>query len=315
MPDAAAVESFEQLTELIRRSFGEISPQFRAAAQFLLDHPDEVAVSSMRTIATRADVQPSTLVRLAQSLGFAGWPDIRKLFVSRLRSRPDPYAVKAKALVRREATSELVGELFRANRLNLDTTEAQSGPELVRAAQLLSRARTVHVAGFRACYPIAFAFLYGYRLFRPSVRLLSGEGGTLEMNLRAIERDDALLVISFAPYSREAHRVAQAAREKGAKIIALTDSVVAPIALVADQHLLFSVSSPSFFPSQVGAIAAAESLLAMLVQRGGEQAVQQIEAAERDLYASGAYEQPSSSASRPSLPPRDGRAQRAKSRR
>jgi hypothetical protein len=91
--------------------------------------------------------------------------------------------------------------------------------------------------------------------------------------------------------------------------------VVAPIALVADRHLLFSVSSLSFFPSQVGAIAAAESLLAMLVQRGGEQAVQQIEAAERDLYASGAYEQPSSGALRPSLPPRDGRAQRAKSRR
>jgi DNA-binding MurR/RpiR family transcriptional regulator len=314
MPIPVAVDSFDQLTELIRGSFSDMSPQFRAAAQFLLDHPDEVAVSSMRTIATRADVQPSTLVRLAQSFGFAGWPEIRKLFVNRLRSRPDPYAAKAKALVKREPTAALVSEIFRAHRVNLESTEARSGPGLFNAARILNQAQTVHVAGFRACYPIAFAFLYGYRLFRPSVRMVSGEAGTLEMDLRAIERADALLVISFAPYSREARRVAQAARDRGAKVVALTDSVVAPIALLADQHLLFSVSGPSFFPSQVGAVAAAESLLAMLALRGGEQAVQQIEAAERDLYASGAYEQPSSGTARPEAAGRPRRAPRAKDR-
>src|SRR5215831_1504781 len=206
MSTAEKDRSFDELTENLRQTFAGLSPQFQTATRFLLDHPDEVAVSSMRTIAGRANVQPATLVRLAQSLGYPGWQEVRRVFIQRLRSRPNPYAAKAKALLGNEPTSGLLAEMFRAHRQNLDNTEAQIGPALPRAAQALTRARTVHIAGFRACYPIAFALLYVYRLFRPSVLLIGGEGGTMEMQLRAIGRDDALVVVSFAPYSSEARR-------------------------------------------------------------------------------------------------------------
>src|SRR5256885_12113423 len=46
---------------------------------------------------------------------------------------------------------------------------------------LLEKARSVHVAGFHASYPVAFSFVYVYRLLRASVHLLDGQGGTLEM--------------------------------------------------------------------------------------------------------------------------------------
>jgi len=293
MPTAGSIRSYEVLADTARQGFAAMSPQFQASVQFVLNHPDEVAVSSMRTIAGRSGVQPATLVRLAQSLGFAGWLEFRQLFVDRLRARPEPYADKARALLAREPTKELVAEMVRAYRRNLEHTEIQIGQDLLRAAKALKRARTVHVAGFRACYSLAFAFQYVYRLFRRSVTLLGGEGGTLEMQVRAIEPSDAVLVISFAPYSNEARKVAEAAREVGATVVALTDSVVAPIALHADVRLLFSVSSPSFFPSQVGGIAAVESLLEMLVLQSGAGSVRQIAATERQLYQSGAYEQPS----------------------
>jgi len=70
----------------------------------------------------------------------------------------------------------------------------------------------------------------------------------------------------------------------------MTDSAVAPIALLADETILFSVVSPSFFPSIVGGIAAAESLLELLVARGGEDAVRRIASAEKQLFDAGAYE-------------------------
>jgi hypothetical protein len=62
--------------------------------------------------------------------------------------------------------------------------------------------------------------------------------------------------------------------------------------LSADEVLLFSVTSPSFFPSQGAAIAVVEGLLEVLVRQGGEEAVRLIGAAERQLYEAGAYEQP-----------------------
>jgi DNA-binding MurR/RpiR family transcriptional regulator len=284
MPD-----SFDQLAILIRGRFSELSPQFQMGAAFLLDHPDEVAVSSMRKVAERAQVQPASLVRLSQQLGFPGWNELRNLFVARVRTRPEPLTSRARSLVKGHAKDALAHDLLVAQQHNLEVTAAHNARVTVDAARLLRRAPHVHVAGFRSCYPVAFGLVYGYRLFRSSVSLLTGEAGTLEMQLRGIERDSATIVVSFAPYSVEAARVAEAALEKGSKLIAITDSAVSPIALNADKVLIFSHESPSFFPSLVAATAIAESLVAHLLALEGTGAVEQLELAEQSLHAKGAY--------------------------
>jgi DNA-binding MurR/RpiR family transcriptional regulator len=284
MPD-----NFDQLAALIRGRFPELSPQFQMGAAFLLDHPDEVAVSSMRKVAERAQVQPASLVRLSQQLGFPGWNELRDLFVARVRTRPEPLTSRARTLVKGQAKDALAHDMLVAHQHNLEVTAAHNARVTVDAAKLLRRASHVHVAGFRSCYPVAFGLVYGYRLFRSTVSLLTGEAGTLEMQLRGIERDSATIVVSFAPYSVEAARVAEAALEKGSKLIAITDSAVSPIALNADKVLIFSHESPSFFPSLVAATAIAESLVAHLLALEGTDAVQQLELAEQSLHAKGAY--------------------------
>ncbi len=120
--------------------------------------------------------------------------------------------------------------------------------------------------------------------------LVGTEGATLEMQLRAIGPHDATVVVSFAPYSREARVAAEAAKRAKGKVIAITDSALAPIALIADETVVFSVTSPSFFPSLVGGISVAESLLAVIVSQEGKGVVKRIESAERQLFDSGAYE-------------------------
>jgi DNA-binding MurR/RpiR family transcriptional regulator len=281
--------SFDDLAVAIRATFSTLSPQFQAGAAFLLDYPDEVAVSSMRKVAERASVQPAALVRLAQQLGFPGWNELRELFVARLRTRPEPLATRARTLVAGRSGETLANDLALAQQHNLETTLAQNGSRCIDAAKLLRKAPHVHVAGFRSCYPVAFGLVYGYRLFRPSVSLVSGDAGTLEMQLRGIGKSHATVVTSFAPYSTEAVRVAQAAKEQGSKLVAITDSAVSPIALHADCVLLFAHESPSFFPSLVAASAIAEALVAHLLALEGRAAVKQLEEAEAALHDKGAY--------------------------
>ena len=271
----------------IQARYAQFSPQFQAGARYLVDHPDDVAVSSMRSIATRAKVQSSALVRLAQQLGFAGWPELKSIFVERLRGGPAGYAAKAGALAGK--STELVSEVFAVQQRNLAATESASQAALQAAAGLLEAASRVHVAGFRAAHPIAYTFHYLYRLLRPSVQLLSGQGGTLEMDLRALQAGEAVVVVSFAPYSSEALLVAQAARQAGCLVVAISDSAMSPLALQADASIVIAVDSPSFFPSIVAGVAAAESLAELLVARAGPGAVASIAAAETQLRELGAY--------------------------
>lgn len=274
---------------LILERFAELSPQLQAAARFVVDHPNEVVIVSMRTLAQHAQVQPATLVRLAQQLGYAGWPELKSAFAEDMGLHNERYGQRAKNLAVRGREADLVGELFGVQQQNLAATQAHCAGSLADAARALKRAKAVHIAGFRASHPIAYSLFYGYRLFRNSVQLVEGKYGGLEAELRAIERQDVVVIVSFAPYSRESVVVLQHARTAGARVLALTDSSASPLALGADLSLLFAVDSPSFFPSVAAGVALTEALLEQLVADGGDTVAAHIDQVEQQLFESGAY--------------------------
>ena len=107
--------------------------------------------------------------------------------------------------------------------------------------------------------------------------------------LRGIDMSDLLIAISVAPYTRDVVRAVRYARNKKAKILAITDDRLSPIARDADVTLLTATSTPSFFHSIISMIALVQTLLALLVARGGKQALEAIEQSERQLDWFGAY--------------------------
>lgn len=278
--------------EQIIEQFAALTPKMQEAARFIVDHPNEVVIASMRALAERANAQPATLVRLAQQLGYAGWPELKSAFANDLGLHGKGYGERAKRLAGRGRTQDLASELFAAQCANLDATQTACAPALGAAVKVLRSARAVHIAGFRASYPVAFSLFYGYRLFRNEVFLVESSGAGLETLLRPIERQDALVVVSFAPYSREALAAAEHARAAGAAVLALTDSAASPLALLAGVTLQFSVESPSFFPSVVAGVALTEALLEQLIVDAGDAVAAHVDRVEHQLFESGAYLQP-----------------------
>ena len=291
--------SLDGLVALVRERFPDMSPQFQIGARRLIDHPNEVPVQSMRRIAAEAGVQPATLVRLAQSLGYTGWDDMRQVFVRSLHQTPRRYAEQAQEVVRRRSVRGTLGRHIMAQKVNLHLLEELNADKLPEAVRVLQRARHVHIGGFRASHAAAHTLHYLYRLFRNSVTLLRGDAGLLEMELRALEASDAVIIIGFAPYSQEGLRVAQAAQERGCRIIAICDSKVAPVARHAEVTLLFSTETPGFFPSSAAAMVLVEVLASQLLGRAGRQAIEALGQAEEQLHRSGAYLSPDPSTSDP----------------
>ncbi|MEO8124645.1 MAG: MurR/RpiR family transcriptional regulator [Burkholderiales bacterium] len=286
--------------DLIVARFASLSPRLQQAARFVVDHPNEVVITSMRQIAERAGAQPATLVRLAQQLGYAGWPELKAAFAKDLGLSADDYTPRPEraADARRTKGGDRLAALFSAQRRNLELTEAQCARSLREAVEVLQRAKAVHVAGFRVSFPAAYALFYGYRMFRNSVHLIDGQSGGLGMQLRAIERDDAVVSITIAPYSREALTVVEAAKEVGAHIIAVSDSITSPLALMADVPVQFLTRGPGTFSSATPALALVEVLLELLVADAGQAVANKIDRAQRRLFESGANLQPT--AGRPS---------------
>ncbi len=281
---------FSNLADRIRAHFNDLSPQQRLAASFVLRRPEDVAIVSMRTLAAQAGVQPVTFVRLARTLGFQSWEEFKEPFVLRMRGAPDLYSARAARLVEGDAAHSLADSVHAAHVANLQQSHALNDPGAINeAVTILENARTVFIAGFRSCFGPAYAFSYVYRLCRPDVVLLSGMGGGLESELRAVGPEDVVCIIGFKPYSREAVIVAEHAVRRGATVISVADSPIAPFAREARVRLAFSTEGVSFFPSLVAAWALTEQLLDAVVARGGDAIIEKLKSSEVQLQTLGVF--------------------------
>jgi len=282
------------LCQQIENAYAGLSPQLKRAARHALDHPDDIALLSMRQFAAKAEVHPSTMVRLAKELGMDGYTAFQVPFQTRLRTRPEEhYSQNARSLQARATSSKdaLLNEMLAMEHANLDSIANDVGFDVLSTcAEYIKNARQVYVGGVRSCYPAAFYFQYACRMFESNVTLLDGRGGTFADDLRAVGEDDVLIAISYAPYSRVVVRAVEYASSRGATVIALTDSTVSPLLKVDGvTPLVVRTSSPSFFNSVVPAMSVMQALALLLLADGGEDALTELSNSETQLSAFGAY--------------------------
>ena len=286
--------NFQLVSQQIEDAYAGLSPQLKQAARYALDHPDDIALLSMRQSAANADVHPSTMVRLVKVLGIDGFANFQEAFRSRLRTGPaGTYSNSARSIQARGPNSQhvMLTEMMSMEHANLDSiSEALGYDALLQCADLIAGARRVYVGGVRSCYPAAFYFKYACRLFEGNVSLLDGHGGTFADGLRGVGEGDVLLAISFAPYSRNVVRAVDYASDRGARIIALTDSTLSTL-LSAENAvpLIIRTSSPSLFPSMVPAMSVVQALVLLLVANGGEDALGKVSESEQQLGAFDTY--------------------------
>jgi DNA-binding MurR/RpiR family transcriptional regulator len=262
------------------------------AIQFLIVHQDEIPFRSMRELAKRAEVPPVTLVRLAQSLGFKGFEDFRGVFVSAKindQGRNQGRAAELVSLGEKEGALGFAVEFAeREFEVQRATIAGLKEVELRAAVQAIVEAERVFVIGRRPFFAVAYSLYYSLRKVKPDTQLLDSGGGS-GLEFGAMRGKDVVVAFSTYPYSRVTLGVAQNASKRGARIIAITDSENAPIALVADHVFLTTVRSYAFPDSIAGAYLIGNLLVALAVSTLGSEALEQIQRNEDDIRESGEY--------------------------
>jgi len=264
------------------------TPQVGALAAWLSDRPEELAFHSVRTLATRAQTNANTVIRLARALGFAGFEPCRAAAQQALRGRALTYGARVGALSGRTGT-DLCHELHRAAR---DTVEAVFAPALTEAlldcVPILRKARRVHCIGVRACFGLASYFSYVGALAHANIAPTPAQPGLIMDTLSDCGAEDVVIAITFAHYSAEVVRAVSVSRAQGAQVIAVTDSHTSPIARGAALVLRPPMLGPHVMPSLAGAFLLIETLLALLAAQDA-QAQQRVRHFEERLLRLGAY--------------------------
>ncbi len=121
--------------------------------------------------------------------------------------------------------------------------------------------------GFGLSAHVAALLVLGLQPFRPQVSGVVEFGGTevAAGRLMGIGPDDLLIAITFPRYASDVVQLVRYARDRGARVVALTDSPAAPIAPLADRVLFAPADHPTLSSSMVAAVAIAEALVAAVM--------------------------------------------------
>ena len=285
-------DQYADTIRLLIEAFPGLTPELKKAARYMVENPEEIGLNSMRGVAKKAGIKPATISRLSKALGFEKYSSLREPFRQRLRRNEPEFATRLQAVQQRGAddAGRLFAEIRDQEIDNVRHTLSDANYLILRdAAESINNSRHVYVLGLRGAHAPAFVFHYAYQLFQDNSQFLDTQAGIFADQLRGIGDRDSLFVVSFAPYTQMTLDAVDYAADAGARIIAVTDSLVSPAANAATHTIVAHRHSASFYHSFTGALAATQALIALLVARAGGDAVKIVEEAERQLSRISAY--------------------------
>lgn len=293
-PSSPSLLSQQALLLRIKQRFDILPRQVRLAASFVLDHPQEVAMMSMREQARIAGIPPSTMTRLAKCLDLDGYDDIRDVFKNNLRARGNEYGQRAHGLVE---LNQKIGETALALEVANNAIShiqalcsADTLATIVRAVKILSSARQIYCLGLRSSFPVVFQFSHVSEYFAKNITLIDGAGESGMMKImHQVGSKDALFVCCIAPYSRRAISIAGHLAQAGVKLIAVTDSASSPIARMAAETILVGKKNSSFFDTLVPAFLVSEILVALMAATSKVDVKASVSETEKNLWSMGEW--------------------------
>jgi DNA-binding MurR/RpiR family transcriptional regulator len=287
--------SQEEVIERLLAEFDALPGQLQLCARYIIDHPHEVGLQSMRTLAQDADVHPNSFVRLARQLGFDGYDAMRERFRDYVRSGIGSYPDRVhwlQEMHRQGGSTRVFANMAEAGIDNLEKMFAQQSVEdLEQAVEWMIAARRVYVLGLGLAYPLAYNFWYVARMGFDHFVLTPRHGSLPSDDLIRISDKDYLVAMTFQPYRRDTLDAVRLAKQAGARVIGVTDSNASTLCREADLGLVSPTHTPQFFHSNSAVTALLECLCALLVVRGGDAASDAVEAFHAARWEANIYDE------------------------
>ena len=235
----APPRTFSQLKPWLQAHYGSLPKRLQSVATFALDNPDVIALNTIAVISEHAAVTDSTLVRFAKSIGYEGFTDMQSVFQESMRHISEPYSQRLNKLGTGDASEQSVLHQFcQAAGASIDRLERQLDENaIIKASEVLANARTVYIAGRGRAIPVT-TYLH-YNLLKMGIQaVLIDESNTVMADkARLIRQDEALIAVSFNPYTANTKDIVDICLDNQVPVVALTDSTLSPIARSDDFHM------------------------------------------------------------------------------
>ena len=268
----APAPTAEQLLAAIRDAFDSLSRQLKLIARYVEQHRDQIGLDRIQDVARNSGVQPSAVIRFAKRFGFSGYTGMQKIFRDGIAQQIAPggnYQARIRSVIAsaegRLGSADIADEFIAGSIAGMqEFRRGLHSASFDQAVDLLMQAPAVWVMGARRSFAVASYLTYALQHTDKRVTLVSGLGGMFEGQMRGLSPGDVMLVVSFSPYAEESLQCARLAVARGARVLAITDSLMSPLAALSATTLVVHESSTFGFRSLSNTMCLAQSLFIAL---------------------------------------------------
>jgi DNA-binding MurR/RpiR family transcriptional regulator len=269
---AAAHGAAELLLKEIRDQFETLSRQLKVIARYVEQNRDHIGLDRIQDVAERCGVQPSAVIRFAKHFGFSGYTGMQKIFRDGIAKQIAPnrdYQARIRSLIEAAqgqlSSADIAHEFIGGSIAGMQELQRDLHSTVFdEAVAMLAEAPAIWVAGYRRSFPVAAYLVYALQHTDKRIEMLSGLGGLSEGQMRGLGALDVMVVVSFSPYAEEAMQAARNAVAAGARLIAITDSQMSPLAGLSSATLVVPESATFGFRALTNTMCLAQSLFIAL---------------------------------------------------
>ncbi|MFJ5769087.1 MurR/RpiR family transcriptional regulator [Psychrobacillus sp. NPDC093180] len=222
------------LRDLIREHFIKMSKSQKKVANYVLDHPNDIALYSAAEFGSKIGISESTVIRFSNSLGFSGYTELQKLVreqffkESSLTSYQQSKMDIPKDMSFHKQVMEQDRESILATMNQIDELAYQT------AVQRISKAKSVYVLGLRSSYSAANWLSFSLGLVKENVHFIRPDTEDVIRTIMKMDEHSVVIIISFHRYLKETIEIAGLIRNQKSYIIGISDSILAPIHAYSD---------------------------------------------------------------------------------
>ncbi len=250
------------LLERINEEYPNFSKGQRIIAEFIRENCDKAAFMTAAKLGKTVGVSESTVVRFATGIGYEGYPELQKNLQEMIRNKLTSVQRMEVASQRLSSADVLSKVLHTDAELIRQTLELIDRKTFLAAVADLIASRKLYIMGVRSSGALAaFMNFYFMHIFEDVRNIDTASTSVIFEQMLRIGKQDTFIAITFSRYSHRTLKAATFAKNNGAKIIAITDSMSAPIVALADHVLVAKSDMASFVDSLVAPLSVINALI------------------------------------------------------
>jgi DNA-binding MurR/RpiR family transcriptional regulator len=267
-----------RLEERIASALDSLSPTHKRMARFILDNRYYTSFASANQVGEKNDSSAATVVRFAQALGYEGYSELQES----LRNELPSYLTAANKIQERLSSENpspsAPHQVFYNDIRNIERTAGNFSEENFHAAlDAIVQARRIVVIGAGLSSAASHFLAHSLKVMGFDAQSIQGEGLQAALDLSHVKEEDLIIAIDLWRYVRMTVNAVMWAKEKGIPTIAITDSIVSPLAQMADHAFEISAEGVAHSLSLTGLISLLNVFIAALADRVPLQVVESLE--------------------------------------